>query len=132
MTEHNGYTWSGQVPLRWRDLDAYGHVYYGQYLTLLDEARVAMLKAALDGADPSFVMARVELDYRRQVVIDDGPLSALVRVERVGRTSLTLHEQLSSRHGATVAEARVVVVLYDLDARRPREVSEAERAALSG
>ena len=29
--------------LRWRDLDYFGHVYHGEFLTLLDEARATWL-----------------------------------------------------------------------------------------
>lgn len=132
MSEAGGFSWTGEVPLRWRDLDAYGHVYYGEYLTLLDEARVAMLKAALAGADPSFVVARIELDYRSQLVVDDGPVTVAIDVERVGRTSLTLRERLSSRDGRLVVESSIVAVLYDLAAGAPRLVTDDERRALGG
>lgn len=132
MSEAGGFSWTGEVPLRWRDLDAYGHVYYGEYLTLLDEARVAMLKAALAGADPSFVVARIELDYRSQLVVDDGPVTVAIDVERVGRTSLTLRERLSSRDGRLVVESSIVAVLYDLGAGAPRPVTDDERRALGG
>jgi len=128
----DGFSWIGEVPLRWRDLDAYGHVYYGDYLMLLDEARVAMLRAALDEADPLFVVARIELDYRSQVVLADGPLSAEVTVESVGRTSLKVRERLSSRDGRLVLEGRVVLVLFDAESRASRPVTEHERQALGG
>ena len=131
-TEKGGFSWTGVVPLRWRDLDAYGHVYYGEYLVLLDEARVAMLRAALGGANPSFVVAHLELDYRSQLVLEDGPLTARVGVERVGRKSLTLAERLTARDGRLVLDSRVVVVLFDLDARQTRPVSASERRALGG
>lgn len=132
MTQEDGFRWTGEVPLRWRDLDAYGHVYYGEFLVLLDQARVAMLQAALGGTEPSFVVAHMQLDYRGEVVLADGPLAAEVAVRRVGRSSLTLHERLSSREGRAVLESQVVVVLFDLDARRPRPVTEDERRALGG
>ena len=35
-------------------------------------------------------MARLEIDYRGEVVLDDGPLLARVAVQRVGSTSVTL------------------------------------------
>ncbi len=131
-TERGGFSWTGVVPLRWRDLDAYGHVYYGEYLVLLDEARVAMLRVACDGADPLFVVAHLELDYRSQLVLEDGPLTAQVEVERVGRKSLTLAERLTARDGRLVLDARVVVVMFDLDAREARPVTARERRALGG
>lgn len=124
-----GFAWSGDIAMRWRDLDAFGHLYYGEYLVLIDEARVAMLAAAL-GHATDFVVVRIELDYRGEVVLDDGPLAAFVQVERVGRTSVTLRELLSTKRGRIAVESRCVVVLWDAVARMGREVTDAERTAL--
>ena len=125
-----GYAWSGEIVLRWRDLDALGHLYHAEYLVLLDEARMAMFAAALPSW-PEFVIARLELDYRGEVVLDDGPLTAYVRVERVGRTSVTLRERLSTRDGRVAVDSRCVVVLWDAERRSGREVTDEERHALT-
>lgn len=124
-----GFAWTGNVPLRWRDLDAFGHVYHGEYLVLLDQARMAMFASAL-GHEPQFVLARLEIDYRRPVVLADGPLAATVEVEQVGRTSVTMHERLETRAAQQVLETRCVVVFWDLDGQVPRLVTDAERARL--
>ena len=125
-----GYAWSGEITLRWRDLDALGHLYHAEYLVLLDEARMAMFAAA-GGPGPEFVIARLELDYRGEVVLDDGPLTAYVRVEQVGRTSVTLRERLSTRDGRVAVESRCVVVLWDPARRVSREVTADERRVLT-
>ena len=126
-----GFAWSGEVALRWRDLDAFGHLYHGEYLVLLDEARMAMFEVVLQGAR-DFVVARLELDYRAQVVVDDGPLVADLLVERVGRTSVTVRETLSTRAGRVAVDSRCVVVLWDLAAGASRKVTDGERRALTG
>ena len=126
-----GATWSGEIALRWRDLDALGHLYYGEYLVLLDQARMAMFSASVPGLGADYVVARLEIDYRGQVVLDDGPLTAYVEVERVGRTSVTLRERLETHDGRVVVEARCVAVLWDSTGGVSREVTPAERRALS-
>jgi YbgC/YbaW family acyl-CoA thioester hydrolase len=126
-----GFTWSGDIALRWRDLDALGHLYYGEYLVLLDQARMAMFAAAVPGLGAEYVVARLEIDYRGQVVLDDGPLTAYVEVERVGRTSVTLRERLAAHDGRVVIEARCVAVLWDSAGGGSRAVTPTERRALA-
>jgi len=129
--EAGGVAWSGEIPLRWRDLDALGHLYYGEYLVLLDQARMQMFAATAGDVGADYVVVRLEIDYRGPVVIDDGPLTAYVQVERVGRTSVTLNERLETRAGRVAVESRCVAVLWDLGGGVSREVTRAERRALS-
>jgi acyl-CoA thioester hydrolase len=120
------------LPLRFRDVDAFGHVYHAEYLTLLDEARTRWFRDALGMEHPSdYVLARVEIDYVSSVVLADGEVSATFTVERVGRTSLTLVEEMRARDGRAVARSRVVAVLRDVGtgASRPLTTAERERAA---
>ena len=62
-----------EIEIRWSDLDVYGHVNHVVFLTYLEEARDEWLGAAL--GDPSlvwsFVVARVEIDYRRELTLAD-------------------------------------------------------------
>ena len=47
--------------LRFRDVDAFGHVYHAEYLTLLDEARTRWFREAIAFDEPgAYVVARVE------------------------------------------------------------------------
>jgi acyl-CoA thioester hydrolase len=119
-----------EVPLRWVDVDALGHVYHATYLTLLDEARSRFLTALGVRSPSDHVVARVEVDYLAPV--GPGHDHVLVRhgVERVGRTSLTLRAVLATADGVDRARARVVVVLWDVAAGAPRPVGDDERTAL--
>ena len=110
---------------RFRDLDAFGHVYHAEYLTFLDEARTGWFRRVLELDDlGSYVVARVEIDYRSSLALGDEAVTVRHAVERTGRTSLTLRETMLARGGRTVAQARVVVVLRTA----PRGVACADRA----
>ena len=53
-------------------------------------------------------------------------------VERLGTTSLTTRETILTQDGEVAAEARVVTVRWDPQARKAVPFSESERARLTG
>jgi acyl-CoA thioester hydrolase len=116
------------VPLRFRDVDAFGHVYHAEFLTLLDEARTRWFGQAMGMENPSdYVLARVEIDYVSSIVLADGAVSASFEVERVGTSSLTLREAMRTRSGRVVSRGRAVTVLRDVEAGTSRPLTEDER-----
>jgi acyl-CoA thioester hydrolase len=119
-----------QVSLRWRDVDALGHVNHAVFLTYLEEGRDAFYVQAL-GRDPQYVVARVEIDLRAEVRYTDQQLRVRIEVERVGTTSLTTREMILTPAGVTAAEARVVTVLWDTEAREPMAFAADEQARLA-
>jgi acyl-CoA thioester hydrolase len=119
-----------QVSLRWRDVDALGHVNHAVFLTYLEEGRDAFYVQAL-GRDPHYVVARVEIDFRAEVRYADRQLRVRIEVERVGTTSLTTREAVLTSAGATATEARVVTVLWDSSARKPMAFAAGEHARLA-
>ena len=85
---------TARVELRFRDLDAFGHVYHADYLTFLDELRTAWFDDVLRLDDPgSYVVARVEIDYVSSLTAADTSVTGSVGVERTGTSSLTLRER---------------------------------------
>jgi acyl-CoA thioester hydrolase len=119
-----------EVSLRWRDLDALGHVNHAVFLTYLEEGRDAFYMQAL-GHDPQYVVARVEIDLRAEVRYSDRQLRVHIEVERVGTTSLTTRETILTPAGQTAAQARVVTVLWDAAARSPMAFTADQRARLT-
>jgi acyl-CoA thioester hydrolase len=126
--------YSYDCPVRWSDLDAYGHVNNARFLTFYEEARVALMftQARLDGVGTladGIVIARHEVDYLRPV-----DHSATVRIEMwiedLRSSRITVAYELFA--GPELASrARTVCVPFDLDAGRPRRVSDAEREYLA-
>ena len=118
-----------EVNVRWRDVDGLGHVNHAVFLTYLEEGRDAFYTQAL-GRDPHYVVARVEIDLRAEVLYTDQRLQVRIEVERVGTTSLTTREAILTPAGLTAAEARVVTVLWDAVARKPVPFAADEGARL--
>ena len=106
-----------------------GHLNQAVYHELLEEGR-AKLVASLGGGF-AFVLARVELDYRREVRHDHGHVDVEVRVAEVGRTSITIENDVVLPSGDIAAAGRSVLVAWDPAARSSRPLTVAERAALT-
>jgi acyl-CoA thioester hydrolase len=122
-----------RIEIRWRDLDALRHVNNAVYATYLEEARDEWFVRALGpgGSFWDFVLARVAIDFRRELTQDDDALVVKTRLVRIGTSSLTFREEIVSLEGWVAAEAEAVVVARDPDTGGSRPLTEAERAALS-
>ena len=120
-----------EIEIRWRDLDAFGHVNHIVFLTYLEEVRDEWLGRVLD--DPAlvwgYVIARVEIDYRRELTLEDDVVVARCSLDRLGTKSVVTSEAVLTRGGETAAEAKAVLVARDAETGRSRVISDAERAA---
>jgi acyl-CoA thioester hydrolase len=119
-----------QVPVRWRDTDAFGHVNHAVFLTYLEEGRDAFYARALDG-EPDYVVVRIEMDLRAEVRHPDRQVTVRIQAERLGTTSLTTRETVLAPSGEVAAEARVVTVRWDSAQHKPIPFTEAERMRLA-
>jgi acyl-CoA thioester hydrolase len=124
-----GAMFEHQVDVRWRDVDALGHVNHTVFLTYLEEGRDAFFAQTL-ASDPIYVVVRLEVDLRAEVRYRDRRVTVRIEVERLGTTSLTTRETIITPANEVVAEARVVTVRWDSGQRKPVPFSEAERARL--
>jgi acyl-CoA thioester hydrolase len=122
------------IQVRWRDSDALGHVNTVVFLTYLEEGRDRWLRDVLgDSFAPNqYVVVRVEIDYRCEIAASTQWVSTDHDVVSVGSSSVTFNERLHDAAGSLFAEAQTVLVLWDPVARKPRPVSDTERAALQG
>ena len=125
-----GKAFERAVDVRWRDSDALGHVNHAVFLTYLEEGRDALFIQTL-GTDPSYVVARIELDFRAEIRLDDRRVTVRLEVENLGTTSLTTRETIILPSGETAAEARVVIVRWDTDQHKPAAFTDAERRQLA-
>jgi acyl-CoA thioester hydrolase len=119
--------------VRWSDLDAYGHVNNARFLTLYEEARVALMftgarEAGLTSFEEGVVISRHEVDYLRPVDYTD-PVRIELWVEEIRPSRFVIAYELFDAD-QIASRARSVCVPFDLAASRPRRLSEAERAFL--
>jgi acyl-CoA thioester hydrolase len=119
-----------EVTVRWRDVDGLGHVNHAVFLTYLEEGRDAFYTRTL-GADPNYVVVRLEVDLRAEVRYPDRRVTVRIEVERIGTTSLTTRETIVTPAGETAAQARVVTVRWDAGQRKPVPWDDADRARLT-
>ncbi len=122
-----------QCPLRWSDLDAYGHVNNARFLTLYEEARVAMMfvgarESGLTSFEEGVVVARHEVDYLRPVDYGD-PVRIELWVAEVRPSRFTIAYELFDGE-LLASRAKTVLVPFDLGRQRPRRLSEQEQAFL--
>lgn len=121
-----------RIPIRWRDMDAYGHVNNAVFLNYLEEARDEMVRRLFGRGEEEFdyVVARVAIDFRLPLRQDDGEVVARCRVGRVGRSSLRTREEIVTGDGRLAAEAEAVLVAHDRRTGRSRPLTAGERAIL--
>ena len=121
-----------RIEIRWRDVDALRHVNNAVYATYLEECRDGWLERALgdDGAMWDYVLARVAIDFRNEVGLGEEAVLARATLVRIGRSSMTLREEIRKLDGTIAAEAESVIVARDPETGRSRPLTEAERAAL--
>ena len=119
-----------RIEIRWSDVDAYLHVNNAVYATYLEEGRDAWLEAVLgDAGDPwDFVLARVAIDFRRELRLEDKAVVVSCRLDCIGSSSLTLHEEIRTGDGALSAESEAVLVARDRENGGSRPLNEIERA----
>jgi acyl-CoA thioester hydrolase len=120
-----------RIEIRWRDVDAYRHVNNAVYATYLEECRDEWLEAVLEreGDLWGFVLARVAIDFRRELRQEDDTVLVRCRLERIGNSSVATREEIAKESGELAAEAEAVLVARDQATGRSRPLSDAERAA---
>ncbi len=132
-----------ECALRWSDMDAYGHINNSRFLTLYEEARVALFfvgarSSGLTSFEAGIVIARHEVDYIRTVDYATGPDGAprppVVRielwVEEVRPSRLVVAYELLDAD-VPASRARSVCVPVNLATKTPRRLTDAERTFLA-
>ncbi len=129
------------TPLRWSDMDAYGHVNNVVFLRLMEDARVMAFHGhdSDDGGtmlDTGVLVARHEIDYLAPLHWRPEPVAIDLWVTDIKGASFDMgYEVLDDAPepgGKPVVYARAesTMVVYDLTAQRPRRLSPADRERL--
>lgn len=144
------------VPLRWSDMDAYGHVNNVAMLRLLEEARIAAFwrhpeaadapslpTAVLDsgpGATTHTLVARTEIEYLAPLAYRRDPVTVQMWVGRLGGASLDVCYEVTTEGDVDVdvagpvevfVRAETTIVLVDASTGAPRRLTAQERATWS-
>jgi acyl-CoA thioester hydrolase len=127
-----------QIPLRWTDQDVYRHVNNARAVTLLEEARVAMVfdaaeAAGVTGFRDGLLVVGLNVDYRRQIAYRADGLRVTMAVDEVRaasfRIAYEMHDGPSAADPVAVS-AWTRMAAYDLAGAHPRRLTVEEREYL--
>jgi len=119
--------------VRFRDLDALGHVNNAVYATYLESARIAYYQ--LITGEPldqlGMILAESTISFRAPAFFNDR-LAVGVRVSSFGTKSFVMEYAIArASDAALLATGRTVLVAYDYKAGHSLPVSEAFRARVA-
>lgn len=123
---------SHPIEVRFRDVDALGHVNNAVVVTYFEVARYAWWRDYLNGRpfeDEGFLIARLEVDYRRPILISDA-IRVEVRCSRLGNSSFDLQSRILDGNGTLFAEGKTVQVMVQAGTARPVPIRPETRAWL--
>lgn len=126
---------SMDIEVRFRDLDALGHVNNAVYMTYFEEGRKSFSRNFFNVSDPSdfqFIMANVSCNYIKPVKFSD-QIKLQMWVENIGTKSFSFGYQLvrSSDTSTIFATGKSVQVCYDYQKAESRAVPDNMKNKLS-
>ncbi|MGX1490309.1 acyl-CoA thioester hydrolase [Streptomyces tendae] len=110
-------------------MDAYGHVNNVVFLRYLEEARIDFLFRPEKDFQQGSVVARHEIDYKRQLVHRHTPVDIELWVTQIRAASFTITYEVKDGDVVYV-RASTVIVPFDFEAQRPRRITAEEREFL--
>ncbi|MBP1986726.1 acyl-CoA thioesterase [Halolamina salifodinae] len=121
------------VDVRFRDIDAMGHVNNAVYATYAEQARANYFVDVLDRelSAVGSVLATITMDYRQPIHIDDGPLTVAIDVPDLGESSIPMEYEVRTADGTVAAEIESVQVAYDREAGESMPLPDDWREAIT-
>lgn len=128
------------IPLRWSDMDAFGHVNNVEYLRLLEDARVRGFGDwfGRDGGmlSTGVVIAHAEIDYVSVMSYNYHPAHVVMWVSRISAASFDMAYEVyapteEGDRGHLCARAETTIVPVELPEGRARRLTDEEREILS-
>jgi acyl-CoA thioester hydrolase len=110
-------------------MDAYGHVNNVVFLRYLEEARIDFLFRPDKEFKQGSVVARHEIDYKRQLVHRHAPVDIELWVTEIRAASFTITYEVKDGDQVYV-RASTVIVPFDFETQRPRRITAEEREFL--
>ncbi len=111
-------------------MDAYGHVNNVVFLRYLEEARIDFLFRPDKEFQQGSVVARHEIDYKRQLVHRHSPVNIELWVTEIRAASFTIAYEVKD-DDVLYVRASTVIVPFDFEAQRPRRITPEEREFLA-
>ncbi len=125
------YRYKIDIPIRFSDLDAYGHVNNAVYLTYFEIGRSGYWREAIgwDQSKTGVILGRSEINYLKPLTLND-KISCYVRTTRIGNSSFDMMHVLVKHtpQGEEVCTTgKTVCISYDYHAAKSVQIPREER-----
>ena len=133
--DDNLFRFSTTLEVRWRDVDALGHVNNAVYLTYLEQARIHYFREvglgfeSLD--DVGMILAEVTCTYRAPLQMGEH-VTLRMRISELRNSSFIVLYRIEGEDGRLAATASTVQVCYDYDVDRTAPIPESWRELIVG
>ena len=120
------------IPIRFRDLDAMGHVNNATFLTYFEEGRKEFFVQVLKSTSPKdfpFILAEVTCRYLRPIELVDKTVREAVWITRIGGKSFTFAYEITRVNDleCVFSTGESVQVYYDYERETTLEIPETFR-----
>ncbi len=148
-TDHLGkheFAFVAQVPVRWSDMDAFGHINHARMVTLMEEARVDWLLSAGPEYQPlikSAMIVHVDIRYQSQLRHADSPLEIGMWIKGFRSVDFTIGYEIrgaSESVGSAAPDAKpskpacvasTQMAVVDIEAHNLRRLTDEEKFYLA-
>lgn len=123
---NNNYSFP--IRIYYEDTDAGGIVYYANYLKFMERSRTEWLRSLAIEQDQLrdelgiiFVVRSVTINYLKPAIFND-LLDVSVHLDLIGKTHLTISQEITNTHSEVLCNAEISLVCIDKQRFRPRKI----------
>ncbi|MCF8588806.1 acyl-CoA thioesterase [Gordonia liuliyuniae] len=131
------FAYVAQVPVRWSDMDAFGHINHARIVTLMEEARISWLLSAGDEYAPlikSAMIVHVDIRYQGQLRHDDSPVRIGMWIKGHRSVDFTIGYEIRGAQTGDDARPECVastqMAVVDIENHRLRRLTDVEKGHL--
>ena len=127
---NKNFKFETKIQMRWKDLDALGHVNNANYLTYFEVARSYYIMAACpewNWQKDMFLIANVNVNFHKELQLTDEDVSVYVRTSKIGSKSFVLEYEIVSQNGdkrIIHVSGTTTQIMFDMKARSSMIIPE--------
>ena len=130
----NDFKYKTPIPIRFSDMDLFGHANNAVFLTYFEQARSNYWNEIIkwDWNAMGIILAKAEVEFLKPIVLTD-ELFAYVKTSRIGNSSWDLDYLLVTQtNDDTIikAKGKTIQVCFDYTNNQPAPIPEREKQAM--
>jgi acyl-CoA thioester hydrolase len=133
-TSLNDFKYKTPIPIRFSDMDLFGHANNAIFLTYFEQARSNYWNEIIkwDWNAMGIILAKAEVEFIKPVILTD-ELFAYVKTSRIGNSSWDLDYLLVTQNNDEViikAKGKTIQVCFDYNKNQSAPIPEREKLAM--